>query len=156
MALRDWTTHIHPVTGTATLAGWGAGHTVRFLGIRRLLRLLPSRRGPQAPGAFADILRQAILTEVQKAGIQLSDQEIDELVAKVTKLLEEVLSGKLSIDAIPSVAELLRSGGVLGAYLVPLIRGDQGLSDSKKEMLKRIFEENVRLRQAAVAAKPQS
>ncbi len=148
--LGSWVSRIHPVLTSASLAGRGTGYAVRAA---RLLRFPWFRKQhTQAILAFEETLRRAILAEVQRTGLQFSDAEIEELVEKVLTLLERVFSGELGVGAIPSAADLLRAGSVFAEYLAPLIRGDEDLSESKKEMLRRILEENIQLRQETEAA----
>ena len=142
---------IRPITRAATLAGQGVGYTVRLFRGMRFPRI--GWKSGRSRERFGYILRKAILAEVQRSGILLSDREIDTLVEKVIALLEKVLSGQLGIEAIPSVSELLTHGSRLSGFLVPLILGDKELSEKKKEILRRIFEDNVQLRKATKEAR---
>ncbi len=134
---------MNPVAGAAALAGRGTGYAVRFL---RLVRF--GGKGEKAPEVLEDILRNAILAEVKRTGIQLAGEEIKGLVERVIELLEKVFNGEISIDAIPSVSDTLGAGGVLSGFLAPLIRGGSDFSEKKREMLEGILEENILLRQA--------
>ena len=131
----------NPVVFAAAMAGCGVGYVVRFLQFLR-----GGQRREKAGEAFRSVLRHGILAEVKKAGIQLSDEEIKELIDKVVRLLERVLSGDIGVDAIPSARDLLRVSGAVAGFLVPLIRSGEGLSEKKNEILKRILEENIQLR----------
>ena len=132
----------NPVVFAAAMAGCGAGYVVRFLQFFR-----GGQRRENAGEAFRSVLRHGILAEVKKAGIQLSDEEIEELTDKVVRLLERVLSGEIGVDAVPSARDLLRVSGAVAGFLVPLIRSGEDLSEKKNEILRRILEENIQLRQ---------
>lgn len=135
----------------ATLAGKGTGHVVQAFraargSIKNIFRRMPfPQLFSRAPRSFEAVLRQAILTESQRSGRNLSEKEIDELVTKILTLLEKVLSGELGVDAIPWAMEMLRSKDALADFVTPLFKTAGPLSEARVEMLKQILAENVRL-----------
>ncbi|HIJ73740.1 MAG TPA: hypothetical protein HPP83_06530 [Candidatus Hydrogenedentes bacterium] len=152
--LRDVATkNMDPICWTAELIGRGTGHTVRCLKRIGLPRIVWRR--PRRADSLEDVLRRAILAETARTGIALSGEEIRELIGKIVELLRNVFSGEIGVGAIPSVAELVRSGSVFSDFLVPMIRESGGLSESKREMLRRILEDNLQLRQASLEAERQ-
>ena len=142
-----------PICRTAELVGRGTGHTVRCLKRIGFPRIVWRR--PRLAESLEEALRRAILAETARTGIALSGEEIRELIGKIVELLRNVFSGEIGVGAIPSVAELVRSGSVFSNFLVPMIRDNGGLSESKREMLRRILEENLQLRQASLEAERQ-
>jgi len=134
---------MNPVRDGAMLAGRGTGYALSFL---RLFRL--GRKRWKTPAGFRDIFRNAVLMEVKRTGIQLTDKEVEELIARLIELLKKVFSGDISVDVIPSVSDLLRDRRALSGFLVPLTRKGGDLSEKKKEMLKGILRNNILLQHA--------
>jgi len=131
---------MNPVRDGAVLAGRGSGYALRFL---RLFRF--GSKTEKTSAGFRDILRNAVLVDANKTGVQLADGQIEDLIARLSELLEKVFSGAISVDAIPSVSDLLRDRRALSGFLVPLTKNGGDLSEKKKEMLKGIVRENVLL-----------
>jgi len=135
-----------PIAATALLAGRAAGRTVRLW--RRLCSWRRAGSQALAGRSLRDIVDSAIRAEAAKASVVLTEDELQELVDKIVRLLDTVLSGAIGVDEIPSALELLNSGTTLSDFLGSLVRGERCISESKKEMLRRILEENILLRQA--------
>ena len=134
---------MNPVRECAVLAGRGTGYALSFL---RLFGF--GRKRWKTPAGFREILRNAVLMEVKRTGIQLTDEQVEELIARPIELLEKLFSGDISVDVIPSVSDLLRDRRALSGFLVPLTRKGGDLSEKKKEMLKGILRKNILLQHA--------
>ena len=134
---------MNAVGSVAALAGRSTGYAVKFL---RLFGF--GRKEEKAPAVFRDILANAIQAEVKRAGVQLTDGEIEELVRKIIELLEKLFRGEISIDAIFSAPDLLGTGEFLRDFLAPLVNNGASLSEKKRGLLMEILEENILLQQA--------
>ena len=156
MSVLDAMTRVCSPARVAKLAGSGTGHVVRTFRttqgtVSTVLRLVPSPRlFKPAPHSFKAVLRQAILKETQRAGRSLSEKEVDDLVSKISTLLEKVFNGELGIDAIPCATELLGSKDALTAVVMPLLKSAGPFSESRLEMLKQILVENIQLQNETI------
>ncbi|GAB4276488.1 MAG: hypothetical protein Kow0092_32250 [Deferrisomatales bacterium] len=148
MAAVSWSSAAY---GLARAAGRGAGCAVRAsralwarlraLGHLDLFRAA-SLRSP-AGLRLEEAIREAVVAEVEQVGSDLTPREIDELVARIAELLGRALHGEIAVDAIPTLASLVRARSRRWAEPRPA----RELDAEKSDVLRRIFEENLALRQ---------
>jgi hypothetical protein len=94
-----------------------------------------------------DRFRRAIRYEVRRLGIDLSPADVEKLADRLSQVLDQIMDGTASIDDITAMRMANRAVGSSRTFAEFVIRKPQAESkySDPREMLRKIFEENLAL-----------
>jgi len=135
--------------GLARISGAGTGRVVRVSReTAGWFRSLVGSSAPssQAPLPLEEAIRRSLFAEIAQGHTALAPADVERLVTKIADLLRKVLAGELSLDAIPPLASFLRPSRLVGTRWEADQPGSSEASTEKKDILRKILQENLELR----------